>query len=522
MKQNKYWIGSILLIGVFLLSACTVGSTAFLPPASPEAETETEAAGSSNSMIAKSDTTAISTGTAASGIREVTDAQSGSDGLNDAEADDFESNLFERPFTQGDMAYRPDLDIVHAILAQNETFYFASISLAGTDGSDNLPGTYGVELDLDLDGSGDLLVLAQSLIQGDWSKKGVSVYKDENNDVGGSTILRPNSDYSGDSYEALVFSSMQNGDETLAAAGWNADGQPVVSIAFAKSLVETDRFTWGIWAGDRLLSPENFDLQDIYTADEAGSPNPDVAGYPLGAINLVDNTCRNTSGFAPENTILGLCESAYGSGQTANALQLAGLIGSIGDGSSDDGSNDDGNGDDGSGDDGSGDDGSGDNLASGDGSLLSISFQDLNGDGTVDENDTVGLDDDLTVNVRANTCNGPIIRQTDLADLSILGLDAGEYCIELDTDLDTVSPSTQLVDLPDDGGIEVDVGLVEDILGGSSSDDGSSGGDPNDSSANDGGTSDGGISDGDSAGDDSSGEDDSGGLLDGLLDGLLP
>ncbi|MCB2210117.1 hypothetical protein KQH62_04400 [bacterium] len=506
MKQKSYLIGSILLIGVFLLSACTTGSTAFLPSASPEADADSTSQNSGGTVSAKSDTSAISTGTAANGIRNVTDAQSSPDGLSDPESDDFEINLFERPLSQGEMAYRPDLDIVNAILAENETFYFASITVTGTNASDNLPGAYAVELDTDLDGSGDLLVLAESLVQGAWSKKGVSVYEDANNDVGGATLLRPNDDYNGDSYETLLFSNNQNGEESLAAAGWNVNTQPVVSIAFAKSLIETDQFAWGIWAGDRLLSQENFDLHDIYSADEAGSPGADAS---LGAINLIDSTCRNTSGFTPENTILGLCESAYGDGQTASALQLAGLIGDIGDGSGDDGSGDDGSGDDGSGDDGSG----GDDIASGDGSLLSISFEDLNGDGSLDENDMVGLDDDLTVNVRTNTCDGPIIRQTDLANLSVLGLDAGQYCVELDTGLDTVSPSTQLVDVPDDGGIEVDVGLVEDILGNGSSSDGSSG---------DSGSADDGSSGSDSSGGDSSGEDDSGGLLDGLLDGLLP
>lgn len=154
------------------------------------------------------------------------------------------------------------------------------------------------------------------------------------------------------------------------------------------------------------------------------------------------------------------------------------LIGDIGDGSGNDGSGDDGSG--------------GEDTGSGDGSLLSISFEDLNGDGAVDKNDTVGLDDNLTVNVRANSCDGPIIRQTDLANLSVLGLDAGQFCVELDTGLDAVSPSTRFVDVPDNGGNEVDVGLTEDILGNGSPDD-------------------------DSTGDDSSGEDDSGGLLDGLL-----
>ena len=65
----------------------------------------------------------------------------------------------------------------------------------------------------------------------------------------------------------------------------------------------------GVWAADSLLEPGMIDLHDHYTLDEAGSPYQAHAEYPLAALNLVDNTCRETYGFDATTPIAGLCYS---------------------------------------------------------------------------------------------------------------------------------------------------------------------------------------------------------------------
>lgn len=222
--------------------------------------------------------------------------------------DDYVANLFERPFTESEMVYRPDLDITKTEISSDANFIFVNLILSGENLAGGLPGTYGVELDFDRDGRGDLLVLASNPQTGDWSIDGVGVFKDSNNDVGGATIIRPDSGYSGDSYDTALLSPDVLDDPDLAWSRYTAGNAPTVTLAFKKSLVEGGgTFVWGVWAGESLLTPDNLDLHDHITKDAAGSPYPSHADYPLAALNLVDNTCRETYGFEATSPIPGLC-----------------------------------------------------------------------------------------------------------------------------------------------------------------------------------------------------------------------
>ncbi len=66
-------------------------------------------------------------------------------------------------------------------------------------------------------------------------------------------------------------------------------------------------FVWGVWSADSLLDPAQIDLHDNFTESEAGSPYQAHSTYPLKALNLVDNTCRETYGFDATTPIAGLC-----------------------------------------------------------------------------------------------------------------------------------------------------------------------------------------------------------------------
>ncbi|QRN83328.1 hypothetical protein JR338_00805 [Chloroflexota bacterium] len=221
--------------------------------------------------------------------------------------DDYVANLYERPFTEEDMIYRPDIDINKAEISSDDTFYYVTLTLAGEHPGGGLQAAYGVEIDEDRDGRGDLLVIADHPTSTSWSIDGVSVYRDSNNDVGGSSIMRPDSGYAGNGFDQVVFSNAVLDDPDAAWARINTGTPPTVTLAFKKSLVGMGTFVWGVWSADSLLDPALIDLHDNFTESEAGSPYKSHSTYPLKALNLVDNTCRETYGFDATTPIMGLC-----------------------------------------------------------------------------------------------------------------------------------------------------------------------------------------------------------------------
>lgn len=62
--------------------------------------------------------------------------------------DDFIANLFERPFTAGDMIYQPDVDINKTEMSEDATFYYVTIYLNGTHPDGGLQAAYGVAIDI--------------------------------------------------------------------------------------------------------------------------------------------------------------------------------------------------------------------------------------------------------------------------------------------------------------------------------------------------------------------------------------
>ncbi len=221
--------------------------------------------------------------------------------------DDFVANLYERPFTETEMVYRSDIDIYKTEISSDDDFYYVAITLNDVHADGGLQGIYGVEIDSNKDGRGDLLVLVDHPTATAWDIAGVSVHADLNHDVGGATIMRPDSGYSGDGYENVVFSSDVLDDPDTAFARVALGDPPSVTLAFKKSLVDSSTFVWGVWAADSLLDPALIDIHDNFTEAEAGSPYQSHSNYPLAAVNLLDNTCRETYGFDAAVPIPGLC-----------------------------------------------------------------------------------------------------------------------------------------------------------------------------------------------------------------------
>jgi len=222
--------------------------------------------------------------------------------------DILEVNLYERPFSQNEMVYRPDLDIQYTELSLDSNFFYVKIFLAGghPESGDLSKSAYGVELDMDLDGRGDYLIWANGPCTADWDIGGMLVYGDSNNNVGASRPVLSDAPNNTDSYDQLLFSpnNLQDPD----AAWCRLMSSKEVQIAFKQSFVSNPKkFLWGVWADDGVRDPIRMDYNDTFTLELAGSPIKNTANYPLKELYQVDNTCRESYGFEPSGNEYGLC-----------------------------------------------------------------------------------------------------------------------------------------------------------------------------------------------------------------------
>lgn len=216
--------------------------------------------------------------------------------------DDFNINRFERPFTSVDMAYLPQVDIVDIGMTEDDNYYYVHIKLAGVDlATGGANGSYAVDFDTSIDGKAEFIIIAQSPASAEWSTDGVSIHADENSDVGGQS-LNPDTGYTGDGFEKIVFNSGTGNDPDAAWSRFVNEGSPVVEIAFKKSfLAAQPKFMWSVTASLAPIDPTKFYYNDTYTVESAGSP---VLGeqYPVKDLAGVDNTCRLPAGFQATGT----------------------------------------------------------------------------------------------------------------------------------------------------------------------------------------------------------------------------
>jgi hypothetical protein len=211
--------------------------------------------------------------------------------------DSYDINRFERPFMQ-DMTYVPDLDIVSFNLAYDEKFFYVSIELVGTDPNNDMGINYGVELDTDGDGFGDMIIIAYPPYNVEWSTDNVQIVQDTNRDTGGLSAEKAEAPLPGDGYDEVIFDGGRgaNDDPDLAWVRVNAGNKATVQFAFKKSLAGT-KFMYGVIADGGMKSIADLDYVDRFTEEEAGSPVRDQQNYPLKALYAVDNVCREVFGF---------------------------------------------------------------------------------------------------------------------------------------------------------------------------------------------------------------------------------
>jgi hypothetical protein len=221
---------------------------------------------------------------------------------NVASGDDFRKNQYERPFT-ADMTYLPDIDIVDFSITSDDQFFYIKTTFAGVDlVSQSLTGFYGVELDRNSDGRGEILLMTKPPYSTDFTADNVFVYVDINGDVGGLRASLPDENASGNGYDGVIFDLSQNiqpQDPDLAWVHVIPGDKPAIEIAYKKWLFKdgNEQFMWNVWASKSEPNPGKFNLHDSFTAAQAGSPNKNDANFPLKDVVAVDNSCRVPLGF---------------------------------------------------------------------------------------------------------------------------------------------------------------------------------------------------------------------------------
>ncbi len=220
--------------------------------------------------------------------------------LKMAWGDSLRLGILERPFTQSDMEYHPETDLIGITISEDDTYYYFSLELNDVDSSVGYPSAnYAIEFDVDKDLKGDYLLWVSGDDSTEWNHADVNVLQDANKDVGGVTAVIPDAG-AGDGYETVVFSADVTDQADLAWKRVDPEMPNVVQLALKKTLLEPGQFYWKAWANGNMIEAGQFDFNDFYNNSEAGSPDLDSADYPVNQLNLLDSTCWSANGFQPQ------------------------------------------------------------------------------------------------------------------------------------------------------------------------------------------------------------------------------
>lgn len=225
--------------------------------------------------------------------------------------DDFSNGKFERPYNANSMdVYFPQLDIDRAVVyPEDATWVYSVISMVGRDANNSFTGQYALELDLDRNGVGEILIMVDQPSSANWTTQGVRVYKDANADIGGTSPVKADSGgASSDGYETVLFDQGTGNDADLAWVRLDPSDTNSFQIAYKQSLLGgANKYTAGIWAGTHL-DPALFDYNDHFTYEKAGAANSEITNfYPIKELSEFDNTCRQAIGYEATGLEPGIC-----------------------------------------------------------------------------------------------------------------------------------------------------------------------------------------------------------------------
>ncbi len=237
-------------------------------------------------------------------ISQATAAQKQANG-----GDEFPRNRFERPFDQ-EMGYLPYLDIVEADLVRNEDFFYFTIQTVESVSQSPEPPMTGIELDLNLDGRGDYLLLARGPYTPEWGQDGVEVWQDTDDSVGSVTpVLNDNPTGSGNGYDTKIFEAGLGDDPDVAWVRLNPDDNTKIEFALLSTALfpKGQIFLWGAFTDGLIKDPGAFDYNDRFSREEAGSAWKADKDYPVKSLYAVDSTCRAPSGYESRGGEPGVC-----------------------------------------------------------------------------------------------------------------------------------------------------------------------------------------------------------------------
>ena len=221
--------------------------------------------------------------------------------------DNWEINRYERPFNRETQdEYYPDLDVLFAELGRDGTWFYLNLALFDvSEDTQQLDGTYGIEIDWDRDGRGDILIVVDEpgkIDKDEWSVLGVQVWKDNNNDVGNDIPKEPDSPYLGDGYNLLAFDQGEGSDPDAAWARAKLGQSAYVEMAFKTTLLDNPvEFVWWVWSDQGVANVAGFDYHDKYARAEAGDANEFQPYFPSDQVHGLDNTCASLWGLPPDD-----------------------------------------------------------------------------------------------------------------------------------------------------------------------------------------------------------------------------
>ena len=225
--------------------------------------------------------------------------------------DRFTFERFERPFNANTMdIYYPELDIVDTFVFQDETWLYGTIKVVNRAAVNMSPYRFAMQLDTDVNGKGNYLVVALNPSSTEWTTDGVQVYQDANRDVGNLTAMVSDKGApGGDGFEANLFDNGKGNDPDSAWIRVSPNDANTVEIAVKRALVgNPPLYMVDMWAGHGNLDPSLFDFSDHYTHDQAGAADPGLPNfYPIKSVFELDNSCRMAVGFEPNGSEPGLC-----------------------------------------------------------------------------------------------------------------------------------------------------------------------------------------------------------------------
>lgn len=320
MSTNKLRVISLLTVMIVIISACSIPGTSSEAVEATEVA-PTDVAITNNEVPATTQESAIQHNVVPpDGLPEKQSGQANDFDSSDIlekktpiGGDRFTFGRFERPFNANTMdVYFSQLDIVDTQVFQDDTWVFASIALNELKSDSSGGEKYAVEIDDNLNGKGDWLIVALKPQSGDWSVDGVQIYHDTNQDVGAQIALLTDEGaiISGDGFDTMTFDQGHGDDPDSAWIRISPSNPNVIEFAIKKSaLANPTRFMINMWAGSSL-DPVKFDINDQYTHEQAGAADAGLTiFYPIKAVAELDNSCRMAIGFQPTGKELGLCPS---------------------------------------------------------------------------------------------------------------------------------------------------------------------------------------------------------------------